>query len=571
MNIPIGKGGQIEQLKVAPHSHDISVPTYDGEQRTGLLDFASLLAALPDPARTGGEPTQFQKITVPDGAGTSTDADVTDSSAMSTDREAVDIDLPLSLAKKTPSDLNAVSNRGPSRVAQHLTPDAFHLPGRSINPDAGTAAEPVQPQRGSDTSPLNEQQTAALSAASDLPSQSRNKAPSIQHQAEAPLTGEIHHARTNDKLTGEPLELVAVPLTEERNHHARNEGRTLSTGRELLGGPASSENARAKLPQGMAATDATLHEIGILPLRGNPASLPQLPSQASALLPDKSAPVTTGKPATQSGFSAPSASDTHNLKSIGNIASPVEPAAVSTAMGNKPESSLFPETSVRLNQGPNPRHSETRVAAPVMSQIAAPPTPKTARVQAPISDPSSSAQLMLESGAKSDAATSLLVAAETPEIVDWNSNRINSAQQGPLPVQRTEMVSQIARQLTEVMPSAASRPVEIALSPEELGRVRMGITTDEGKITISILAERPETLDLMRRHIDQLGQSFRSLGYEQVSFLFGQGTGNGDQADVDPKDQNASARTVPAHPDEDQSPVIINVAPTTASGVDIRL
>ena len=56
-----------------------------------------------------------------------------------------------------------------------------------------------------------------------------------------------------------------------------------------------------------------------------------------------------------------------------------------------------------------------------------------------------------------------------------------------------------------------------------------------------------------------------------MSFLFGQGTGNGDQADVDPKDQNASARTVLAHPDEDQSPVIITVAPTTASGVDIRL
>ena len=38
--------------------------------------------------------------------------------------------------------------------------------------------------------------------------------------------------------------------------------------------------------------------------------------------------------------------------------------------------------------------------------------------------------------------------------------------------------------------------------------------------TLTLTAERPETLDLMRRHIDQLAQDFRDLGYRNLAFSF---------------------------------------------------
>ncbi len=37
------------------------------------------------------------------------------------------------------------------------------------------------------------------------------------------------------------------------------------------------------------------------------------------------------------------------------------------------------------------------------------------------------------------------------------------------------------------------------------------------------IADRPETLELMRRHIDILAQEFRDIGYGSAEFSFGQG------------------------------------------------
>ncbi|RXL51583.1 flagellar hook-length control protein FliK, partial [Citrobacter sp. AAK_AS5] len=56
--------------------------------------------------------------------------------------------------------------------------------------------------------------------------------------------------------------------------------------------------------------------------------------------------------------------------------------------------------------------------------------------------------------------------------------------------------------LAEALAPVADRPVELTLSPEELGRVRMTLTTQDGTLTLAIQAARPETIDLMRRHID---------------------------------------------------------------------
>src|SRR5690606_21551545 len=79
----------------------------------------------------------------------------------------------------------------------------------------------------------------------------------------------------------------------------------------------------------------------------------------------------------------------------------------------------------------------------------------------------------------------------------------------------------------EILSRHPDKPIEIALNPVELGRVRMELSRTENGVTVSIIADRPETLDLMRRHIDQLAAEFHRLGYTDIAFSFGNGTQRG--------------------------------------------
>jgi len=80
----------------------------------------------------------------------------------------------------------------------------------------------------------------------------------------------------------------------------------------------------------------------------------------------------------------------------------------------------------------------------------------------------------------------------------------------------------VATQLLDGALRALSQPMDMQLDPQELGCVRISMNVADGAIAMTILAERQETLDLARRHADQLAQDLRELGYEKVSFTFGQ-------------------------------------------------
>ncbi|MDU9003083.1 flagellar hook-length control protein FliK [Sedimentitalea todarodis] len=85
---------------------------------------------------------------------------------------------------------------------------------------------------------------------------------------------------------------------------------------------------------------------------------------------------------------------------------------------------------------------------------------------------------------------------------------------------RPETVRNAAAYAVEIFARESGKTVEIALNPEELGRVRMALSTSDAGVTVLITSERPETLELMRRHIEQLSQEFQKLGYGQASFEF---------------------------------------------------
>ena len=75
-----------------------------------------------------------------------------------------------------------------------------------------------------------------------------------------------------------------------------------------------------------------------------------------------------------------------------------------------------------------------------------------------------------------------------------------------------ETARAIATQIAEAL-RQGSGTIDVTLSPEELGRVRLSVGVSEGAMLVSISAERPETLDLMRRHIDILHAEARAEGF----------------------------------------------------------
>ena len=122
----------------------------------------------------------------------------------------------------------------------------------------------------------------------------------------------------------------------------------------------------------------------------------------------------------------------------------------------------------------------------------------------------------------------------------------------------------VATQIAMAISNANGNATEISLNPEELGRVRISLTAVDGAITLNVSAERPETQDLMRRHIDLLSQQFRDLGYGTISFSFGKEKGD-QQGHVMPEVEAVEA--------ELQETQAVSGVPRaqTSSGLDLRI
>lgn len=127
----------------------------------------------------------------------------------------------------------------------------------------------------------------------------------------------------------------------------------------------------------------------------------------------------------------------------------------------------------------------------------------------------------------------------------------------------------IAHQLAVNISHHPGREVEITLSPEELGKVRMTVSAAEGTLTLTLTADRADTLDLLRRHINQLAQDFRDLGFDRLNFSFSQDRKDGGHT-ADGQDTPADAG--PTHPSL-PAPVHPRPPPQAplSGGLDIRL
>lgn len=135
---------------------------------------------------------------------------------------------------------------------------------------------------------------------------------------------------------------------------------------------------------------------------------------------------------------------------------------------------------------------------------------------------------------------------------------------------RLELPAHVARQMMDVVQHLPNKPVEISLNPEELGKLRLSVSTSDAGLIISVVAERPETLDLLRRHIAILGQEFEGMGYKEVSFSFNGDSPTGSQSN-DQSDQSATFAQGDAPLDETAQPDPDTMKPTTQTGLDLRL
>lgn len=129
-------------------------------------------------------------------------------------------------------------------------------------------------------------------------------------------------------------------------------------------------------------------------------------------------------------------------------------------------------------------------------------------------------------------------------------------------------VPQVTAQITAALSQSADGATELALSPEELGHVRLRLepdTANPDRMVVTMTFERPETLDLFRRHAGELADALRAAGYAGADIGFGQGGGG----------SNGSDRTAgqPAAQDMPDLAPPPSAAPRLAAGasLDLRL
>lgn len=140
----------------------------------------------------------------------------------------------------------------------------------------------------------------------------------------------------------------------------------------------------------------------------------------------------------------------------------------------------------------------------------------------------------------------------------------SSAQTGPV------SLANLAPTLAKLAKDDASQITSIQLDPIELGSVSFSMDTGPSGLVVTVTADRPETLELMRRHADQFIADLRQSGFAGASLNFG-------QSQHAPADQgNRQSR-----PDQNYAEAGTNMQPAepsdrplrthTGAGLDLRL
>ena len=125
------------------------------------------------------------------------------------------------------------------------------------------------------------------------------------------------------------------------------------------------------------------------------------------------------------------------------------------------------------------------------------------------------------------------------------------------PQARTDAPRAVPAQIIEALRKSPDGSVELRLSPDELGRVKMTVSPGaDGGVTVAVLVERPETLDLIRRHSDSLLADLKGEGFDNPTLDFRQEgqTPDGAPEDRTPPPETPLKSTSARHPTTDTAP-----------------
>jgi|GEM_PF-2878093 len=106
--------------------------------------------------------------------------------------------------------------------------------------------------------------------------------------------------------------------------------------------------------------------------------------------------------------------------------------------------------------------------------------------------------------------------------------------------------AQIAVAVASASPGTSS--IELSLAPEELGRVTITLNRGEAGLSVVLLAERDDTMAMLRRHGEQLREAFTALDQGSVDISFaGGGAGPERRRDETGPRSEAGPSDLPGH------------------------
>lgn len=137
---------------------------------------------------------------------------------------------------------------------------------------------------------------------------------------------------------------------------------------------------------------------------------------------------------------------------------------------------------------------------------------------------------------------------------------------------------QLALAIVDAGRHGKDKVTEIRLSPDELGSVRLTLQTDAAdpdRVAVMLSFDRPDTLDLFRRHAEQLTEALRLAGFPRAEIGFGQHGADQSQSGApgsgreEPRRYGGAPDAMPA--DAAVKPEVSRLSVTPASSLDLRL
>ena len=426
----------------------------------------------------------------------------------------------------------------------HASPER---PGRSAPVDPAT----VQTAKAADDTDAEagdgkEETRVSESAVEDTPKDDNAARPSTQENS--PSTEDLSFEASPSDMTDADDQTVAMLLPDQAEQR----------GIEAAGRSQSGHDIENALEDGAVAASVETGGNRISPGKSAPDAAPPLRGVASDRLPPAQ-PLAASRPDISNPASG--TAEAASLSFAWDIGGPRTARGAETAGGRVP-----------MMRGREDTRLTSPTGAPVLANTVTSPVIYGPGVDAmhPKTAVSTAGSSFFADGAGIDGADTGRDPDAPLGLDSRGTNATGTSFASLTSLPRSDLPQTIAMQIAAAIqrgtPGTKSG-IELMLSPEELGPVRLTFTHSESGVTVNVQADRAETLELLRRNIDSLAQEFLDIGYESAEFTF------------DRRDAEAPppARGV-SMDDAEGTPGIIRGAPDSISSVllvsdrlDIRL